>query len=74
MFVLPPVYISKSYTTPSLSAGDCSSYFHMISETEVSSSNPGRRNLLKKIKINYSLLLPTFAPKRELHMTGSIEP
>jgi hypothetical protein len=28
---------------------------------------------IKKIKINCSLLLPTFAPKRELHMRESVK-
>jgi hypothetical protein len=42
----------------------------MISEAEVSSSNPDRHDLLKKIKINCSILLLTFTPKRELHVGG----
>jgi hypothetical protein len=45
----------------------------MVSELEISSSNPDRHDLLKKIKINYSILLPTFAPKRELHVRGSVK-
>jgi hypothetical protein len=29
--------------------------------------------IYKKIKINYSLLQPTFTPKRELHVRGSVK-
>jgi hypothetical protein len=45
----------------------------MISESEVSSLNPDRYDLLKKFKINYSLLLSTFTPKRELHVSESVK-
>jgi hypothetical protein len=38
-----------------------------------SSSNPGIRDLLKKVKINYSLFLPTFTSKRELHVWGVLK-
>jgi hypothetical protein len=40
----------------------------MVLEAEVLSLNPARHDLLKKFKINCSLLLPTFIPKRELHV------
>jgi hypothetical protein len=45
----------------------------MVSELKVLSLNLGRCDLLKKIKINYSILLPTFASKRELHVRGSVK-
>jgi hypothetical protein len=45
----------------------------MISESEVSSSSPDIRDLLKKVKINYSLLLSIFTSKRELHVRESIK-
>jgi hypothetical protein len=45
----------------------------MVSKSEVSSLNSGIRDLLKKVKINYNLLLLTFTSKRELHVRKSIK-